>query len=358
MATVTHNRSARTDGFTRFERDHQTKTRGAQFPDRAGPNPLVELIPNTTTYPSGPTMIQPLPGQTIPAHFNWWVRKPQHTGSGATATATINAEGGVDLILPGDAGSDYSVPPPVRFSGGGGGSGASATAILTGGGVTGFTDIVRGSGYTEPPIVTLVDPRRDYLTVADWQPHNYHEQARMRADLMLAHVENVRHKILADEFHHQTPAEKRHNFTVVSFELTEELVTRADVHAAINAVAAGKPIFEGEIQTIIAAARNKPLAFLSVTKSGSLGATRGTIIGHAPPGAKVRWRAKNLNDVTRRSGWSGWTTVPEGRNVWSFADFSVGNLGSARGQRIEIEIQQEGVSTTVKTKTGEHIVIS
>ena len=46
------------------------------------------------------------------------------------------------------------LPPPLTFSCGTG-SGASATAVLTNGVITGYTNLVAGSGYTSSPSVSI-----------------------------------------------------------------------------------------------------------------------------------------------------------------------------------------------------------
>ena len=185
-------------------------------------------------------------------------------------------------------------------------------------------------------------PRRTWLSLADWMPLDFKSPAKLAADLKLSHVENVRQKVLADELQHQVPGEKRHAFVAVGHEFTEELVIRSDVHDAIDAKADGEPIPDDAIDRMIAAARHKALSFLVVAKTGSRGATLGTIIGLAPPGARVRYRAKNLSAPSRTLPWSAWATVPLGRNVWSFTGIPVGSLASDVGQKIEIEIERDG----------------
>jgi hypothetical protein len=46
------------------------------------------------------------------------------------------------------------LPSPLTFSGGGG-CGASATAVLTNGVITGYTNLVAVSGYTTSPSVSI-----------------------------------------------------------------------------------------------------------------------------------------------------------------------------------------------------------
>jgi hypothetical protein len=67
------------------------------------------------------------------------------TGGGAQALATINATGGVSGILPRQFGSGYTAPTVTMYEGTG--SGATATAIVTGGLITGYTITSPGTGY-------------------------------------------------------------------------------------------------------------------------------------------------------------------------------------------------------------------
>jgi hypothetical protein len=75
-------------------------------------------------------------------------------GSGAVLTFTLQP-GGVGSLTIASGGSNYPFPPPLTFSGGAG-SGASATAVLTNGVITGYTNLVAGSGYTSSPSVSIV----------------------------------------------------------------------------------------------------------------------------------------------------------------------------------------------------------
>ncbi|MDJ0845491.1 MAG: hypothetical protein QNJ08_14760, partial [Crocosphaera sp.] len=78
---------------------------------------------------------------------------PPPAGSGAAATAVLSGgevTGFTDIV----GGSGYASAPTVSLTGGGG-SGAAATAVVSGGEVTGFTDIVGGSGYASAPTVSL-----------------------------------------------------------------------------------------------------------------------------------------------------------------------------------------------------------
>ena len=75
-------------------------------------------------------------------------------GSGAVLTFTLQP-GGVGSLTIASGGSNYPFAPPLTFSGGGG-SGASATAVLTNGVITGYTNLVAGSGYTSSPSVSIV----------------------------------------------------------------------------------------------------------------------------------------------------------------------------------------------------------
>ncbi|MBF0485087.1 MAG: fibronectin type III domain-containing protein, partial [Candidatus Omnitrophica bacterium] len=78
------------------------------------------------------------------------------TGTGALATATV-AGGLVTGVTITNGGSGYSASPTVTFSSGGpGGTGATATAAITGGSLTNITVANGGTGYTSAPGVYLV----------------------------------------------------------------------------------------------------------------------------------------------------------------------------------------------------------
>lgn len=154
-----------------------------------GQNSLTKLIPATVNL--GNTNNVNAPGFTLPS--------PQ--GSGASATAVVS--GPVTSLTLGSSGSGYTSTPSVTISGGGGsgatayavigtvsgssqyqtviavviqnpgkgytsnpnvlisggnGNGANATATITPIGVTSFTNIIGGSGYTVPPFVVFPAP--------------------------------------------------------------------------------------------------------------------------------------------------------------------------------------------------------
>ena len=71
----------------------------------------------------------------------------------AVATVQNGVVTQVALAQNDTGGLNYTYPPQVVFSGPG--TGASATATIVGGKVTGFTNIVGGTGYTTAPTVTL-----------------------------------------------------------------------------------------------------------------------------------------------------------------------------------------------------------
>lgn len=78
-------------------------------------------------------------------------------GTGATAQANLDAEvTGFNLI---DGGTGYTSGTTTvtisRAAGDTTGAGASADAVVSNGVITGFTNIVAGSGYSKPPIVTI-----------------------------------------------------------------------------------------------------------------------------------------------------------------------------------------------------------
>lgn len=66
--------------------------------------------------------------------------------AGATASDAVGS------IAVGSAGTGYTTPPTVTFTGGGG-SGAAATASVSGGLVTGIIVTAGGTGYTTPPTI-------------------------------------------------------------------------------------------------------------------------------------------------------------------------------------------------------------
>jgi hypothetical protein len=78
-------------------------------------------------------------------------------GWGATANCTVSA-GAITALTLTDGGRDYRAPPNVAFYDPlGTGSGASATATLNGAGeVTGFSSLVGGSGYSAGTRVALI----------------------------------------------------------------------------------------------------------------------------------------------------------------------------------------------------------
>ena len=79
------------------------------------------------------------------------------TGSGATASCTINADHMMTCSITA-AGSGYYCNPRIDYSGGtGAGSGATATAALstTNGSITGLTLTSPGSGYTSAPTISF-----------------------------------------------------------------------------------------------------------------------------------------------------------------------------------------------------------
>jgi hypothetical protein len=74
-------------------------------------------------------------------------------GSGATATATLSGSG-VGSFSVTAGGTGYVNPPGVTITGGGG-TGATASASVSGGAVIGINLINAGTGYTSAPTVTI-----------------------------------------------------------------------------------------------------------------------------------------------------------------------------------------------------------
>jgi hypothetical protein len=72
---------------------------------------------------------------------------------GAAKGAPVAAATVISLAL-GAGGTGYTSAPTVGFTGGGG-TGASATAVLTGGSVTGFAGLVGGEGFTSAPTISF-----------------------------------------------------------------------------------------------------------------------------------------------------------------------------------------------------------
>lgn len=77
-------------------------------------------------------------------------------GSNATSTGTLACAGIVNIVDIDAAGTGY-VAPSIVFTGGGASSQATATAVVTGGKITGVTITNRGIGYTSTPTLTLTD---------------------------------------------------------------------------------------------------------------------------------------------------------------------------------------------------------
>jgi FtsP/CotA-like multicopper oxidase with cupredoxin domain len=102
-------------------------------------------------------------GSAVPHYFGpWpnWVLSPTTTpsapitiggnGTGATATATVGANGAITAIAVTNPGSGYSSAPVTI---GGPGTGAAATAVITSSGaVTAVTVGASGAGYTKPTV--------------------------------------------------------------------------------------------------------------------------------------------------------------------------------------------------------------
>ena len=91
--------------------------------------------------------------QVAPVFGSNYMQTQQYTQA-TGAVATVSGGAVVAIAAPTTPGTNYQVAPQVIFTGGGG-SGASATAVISGGQVTGFTGIVGGTGYTSAPTVTL-----------------------------------------------------------------------------------------------------------------------------------------------------------------------------------------------------------
>lgn len=66
----------------------------------------------------------------------------------------VGTSGSLAAISLADGGAGYTSAPVVAITGGGG-TGATATAIVSGGEVTGFNITNPGSGYTSPPTIAL-----------------------------------------------------------------------------------------------------------------------------------------------------------------------------------------------------------
>ena len=90
---------------------------------------------------------------TVQACTSLFSNAPSSLGTGATATASLTT-GGVSSVTVNAAGSGYTQPPTVVFTGGGG-SGALAYATVANGTVTGVTVTSAGTGYTSTPTVSF-----------------------------------------------------------------------------------------------------------------------------------------------------------------------------------------------------------
>jgi hypothetical protein len=101
---------------------------------------------------------------TVPAVLANGTTEQTYTfaGTGATATATINAAGQITGITLVAGGSGYIVPPtvvitPVVGQGGpGAGSGATAVTTVSSGQVTGISITNPGQGYTVAPLISFI----------------------------------------------------------------------------------------------------------------------------------------------------------------------------------------------------------
>ncbi len=104
--------------------------------------------------PTLPLVIDPLPGAQTPDPANpLGPFAVASSGTGAAATATIDAKGFLTGVTITAGGSGYEVPPTVQFINGNG-SGGAAFATVSGGRVTGITVTSAGS-YTGPPTVII-----------------------------------------------------------------------------------------------------------------------------------------------------------------------------------------------------------
>jgi phage tail sheath protein FI len=79
------------------------------------------------------------------------------TGTGATATASVNSDGEVDSITITDGGSGYKAAPTVTISGDGSSAAAGSVTIGTST-ITSITVTNNGSGYSSAPTVTVAAP--------------------------------------------------------------------------------------------------------------------------------------------------------------------------------------------------------
>lgn len=92
---------------------------------------------------------------TVTDGTNTWSQSVGNPGVGATATANTIVGFVIGATIT-NGGSGYTSPPVVTIIGNG--SGAAATAVLTEGVVTGITITSAGSGYTGTPTITIAPP--------------------------------------------------------------------------------------------------------------------------------------------------------------------------------------------------------
>ncbi|HAS43899.1 MAG TPA: hypothetical protein DCS93_25710 [Microscillaceae bacterium] len=117
----------------------------------------------------------------------------------ATADAVLSGDE-VDVINITNAGDKYAQTPIVKIEGGGG-TGATATATIDANGqVTGITVTNRGTGYTSPPTIRLVSPETEEFFNLTVNKSNNHVTAKNRVEILDAGTLNlVNQKLISSE---------------------------------------------------------------------------------------------------------------------------------------------------------------
>ena len=137
---------------------YQVDSSGARTIDGEGDYiPLLQSDGTTTLTAPGVIVtwsVRPLTSEETFDTLATVTQSTPGTGGGATATAVVTG-GAVTGITPGAAGGQYLVAPIVTLTGGGGTGAVVTTEINSSGVVTGYTIVSGGTGYTSAPSVVV-----------------------------------------------------------------------------------------------------------------------------------------------------------------------------------------------------------